>query len=219
MTMRDPSGLARWTVLANWAWLVADVATALAALETIRVLGGFGGVIAPVEQLARADTLTTLAAVCYVPAFVVAGVLVLRWIFVTNRNAHGWSDHLSITPGWNVGWFFIPVASLFKPFTGVRETWQASVDPAAPAAVPVPGVMRLWWGLWLVFCLLGNVSFRLAQHADTPDLLIASGWIDVVGVPIDAALVVALVRVIGRTTAAQATRLGGATLARPNSNA
>jgi len=41
------------------------------------------------------------------------------------------------TPGWAVGWYFVPLANLFKPFGAMRQIWNAShsggsdLDPLA----------------------------------------------------------------------------------------
>ena len=39
------------------------------------------------------------------------------------------ADHESFTPGWSVGWFFVPIMNPWKPFQAMREIWQASAEP------------------------------------------------------------------------------------------
>jgi hypothetical protein len=69
---------------------------------------------------------------------------------------------MSISPPWAVGWYFVPIAFLWKPFQALRETWQVSAAPLAWVSVPVPNLLRWWWGLWLSDSILGNVSVRLS---------------------------------------------------------
>jgi hypothetical protein len=125
-------------------------------------------------------------------------IFVARWIMRVNANAHSMSDSMTVTPGWNVGWFFIPVALLWKPFQGLREAWQVSVSPHDPTSVAVPPLMRWWWGLWLVSNVLGNVSTRLSFGKADAASLIASSWIDIATLAIDIPLAIVLIRMIQR---------------------
>lgn len=103
---------------------------------------------------------------------------------------------MTITPGWNVGWFFVPIATLWKPFQGLREAWQASVSPNDPGSVAVPVLMRWWWGLWLLTSVLGNISTRLSFGATDAGTLLTASWIDVVSFAVDLPLTLVLIRMI-----------------------
>jgi hypothetical protein len=68
-------------------------------------------------------------------------------------------ERLRFTPGWAVGWWFVPFANLVKPFQTVRELWKAS-DPGAPdwwgsETLPVIG---WWWGGYVVFNILDGIA-------------------------------------------------------------
>ena len=84
----------------------------------------------------------------------------LVWQHRAHRNLRAASvEGLAFTPGWAVGWWFVPVANLVKPFQSVREPWKASsADPAWPEIRTWP-VIGWWWGLWagglLVAALVG----------------------------------------------------------------
>jgi hypothetical protein len=75
---------------------------------------------------------------------------------------------LQFTPGWCVGWWFVPIASLFKPLQAVKEVWRAS-DPetvggdglAWKGARPAPPSLGVWWGFWIAGEILGRVSARI----------------------------------------------------------
>jgi hypothetical protein len=138
---------------------------------------------------------------------IVSGVLILRWIYVVNRNAHHWTDAPFMSPGWNVGWFFVPIASLWKPFQGVRDTWCATENPAEPGAVATPDFLRLWWGLWVATSLLGDLTFRLTLAADTRDELVTVDLLFVAAIFIDVPLTFVLRRLIRELSRRQASRL------------
>ena len=58
----------------------------------------------------------------------------IAWCVWQHRaHANLWAfarSGLRFTPGWAVGWWFVPIASLWKPFEAVRELWKAS-DPGS----------------------------------------------------------------------------------------
>lgn len=203
----DPIRLGNVTVILIYLWLASEVAGVAAALGTIMVLGGFGGPIAAQSQLELADTFTGVSAVATLIVFVAAGTAVLRWIYMTNRNGHAFGDGLGITPGWSVGWFFVPFLNLYKPFEGVSETWRATVARDDGGTVPVPPLLRWWWGLWIATSIWGNIVFRLGMRAETPEQLIMANWAMATSLLIDVPLVLVLTRMIKQLSAMQARRL------------
>jgi Domain of unknown function (DUF4328) len=198
--MVDPTRRARSAIYALIAWLVCDFVFSTSRLATIAALApnqvGFS------VEPTTADSIAQPVAIVQLLSTVVAITLVARWIMRVNANAQTVSDSMTISPGWNVGYFFVPIVNLWKPFEGIRQSWQASVAPHHPASVAVPIVMRWWWGLWLATNILGNISFRLGLRGGA-DGLIASSWIDLVTFLIDVPLVWFLVQVIQQLTAIQ----------------
>src|SRR4030095_8115621 len=57
-------------------------------------------------------------------------VSLLVWIYAAHANLPALNaGPLEFSPGWAVGWFFIPIANLVKPYQAVVEIWKGS-DPA-----------------------------------------------------------------------------------------
>lgn len=115
----------------------------------------------------------------YIIAFVVAGFLSLRWIYRANSNAHCLNAGLEMTPGWNVGWFFVPIATWWKPYEGVRAVWETSADPDNPTSAERPFTLVKWWAFWLVTNITGYISFRLQMRANTVDTQIIADAFDI----------------------------------------
>lgn len=94
--------------------------------------------------------------------FFLCGLLVIDWLKTANRNARalGATD-LLISPGWSAGWFFIPVACLWKPYQAVKQIWQASHQPRAWRSFPATWLLPLWWACWLVNSVMNRVLARL----------------------------------------------------------
>jgi hypothetical protein len=134
-------------------------------------------------------------------AFAACAVLVLSWIYRTNANAHSFAGEMSVSPGWAVGWFFVPIANWFKPYQGVRETWDASHEAAGqPDEIGTP-LLGWWWGLWLAFSIGNRVASRMLE---------SSGGLDPSAVTIDLLvwllalpLSLVLIRLMQRLSSAQ----------------
>jgi hypothetical protein len=68
---------------------------------------------------------------------------------------------MSISPGWAVGWYFVPFANLVKPFHAMKEIWFASHPSEGGYEEKAPMILGWWWGLWIINNILGNIAFRI----------------------------------------------------------
>ena len=94
--------------------------------------------------------------------WIAAFVTTLRWIYLANSNARALgADDMIVTPGWAVGWFFVPLMNLAMPFVAIREMWKASANPRDWQTEPAPLTIPLWWGFWLAAGVTGSIAFRL----------------------------------------------------------
>jgi hypothetical protein len=129
------------------------------------------------------DPTTTLIAgatsILYLVAFVVAGFFSLRWVYRANSNAHCLSADFGMSPGSNVGWFFVPIATWWKPYEGVRDVWKISANPNDPASTERPPLLVKWWTFWLVTNIAGTISFRLELSATTVGTAILADAFDI----------------------------------------
>lgn len=205
----DPTPLARRAIVLVWIWFATDCLMALESIWEIGVLSGIDSNADAGDLLGDASDLSAIAGVAYILGLFVSGWMVLRWVYAVNRNAHQWSDAMTIGPGWNVGWFFVPFAALWMPFAGLRQSWGATVDPQHPDSAPVPDWTRLWWGLWITSLILGNIAGRLASAADTAGEMTAANWLYVLSIPIDLPLTILLCRLMRELSAMQRSRIAG----------
>lgn len=107
-------------------------------------------------------------------AFIGSVIAVAMWIHRAHANLHeAGYEPLTFTPGWAVGWYFIPIANLFKPFQAMRELWTTSLGVSDSYSASAPGNLSLWWGFWIVGNILGNVSTRLSFMGDGSNLNVA----------------------------------------------
>lgn len=95
------------------------------------------------------------------------------WIYraACNVRAAG-ARGLKNSPGWAIGWYFVPLMCLFRPFGAMVEIWNGSLSPERWKTLPTPGLLRLWWGLWLATNAFGWAENALRKAADTIPTLI-----------------------------------------------
>lgn len=98
--------------------------------------------------------------------FIATAVLFLRSLSRANRNARAMgARNMDFTPGWCMGWFFVPVANLFKPYQAVAETWRASVVSDNWRNNAVSPIVGLWWACWLAHNFLGTWEYMQTNGA------------------------------------------------------
>jgi hypothetical protein len=69
------------------------------------------------------------------------------------------------TPGWAVGSFFVPILNLFRPYQAAKEAWNHTEavlagDTANFSVARSPGLVALWWTLWLAMNFVSNALLR-----------------------------------------------------------
>ncbi|WP_428629729.1 DUF4328 domain-containing protein [Sphingopyxis sp.] len=113
------------------------------------------------------------------------------------------------TPGWAVGWHFVPIANLYKPFDAMRQIWNASHSGGRDLDRGEP-LLVYWWGLWVLTGIASYFAFRLgldpANAADARSALEAETFSSVLSL----ALYPLAYRLVDRISRAQSERLTSA---------
>ena len=99
-------------------------------------------------------------------------IFFLIWLHRAFKNlpALG-ATNLEFSPGWAVGWWFIPFANLVKPYQVVRELWNSSdsdFDPDLFLSNTVGTASIIIW--WWAFFIIGNVVGRVADKLEAVNL-------------------------------------------------
>lgn len=202
--VQDPKRWTRWAVALTVLWLLGNVGQTALYLWRINVLRNAG--VTP-DAMAAAIETPEAASFLFILSSILYHVVFLRWVYVVNRNAQQWSDAMTVGPGWNVGWFFIPIACLWKPFEGIREVRGATIAPEAPDSVAVPSWMNLWWGLWVGAAIYGNVLALLVGAPTTPTQWISVSGAQAASIIIDVPLAVLTCRLLNDIARLQSQRM------------
>lgn len=145
------------------------------------------------------------------PVSIATIVLFLVWLYRAHKNLLSLKPtHLDFSPGWAVGWWFIPFLNLVKPYQVVREVWWES-DPEIPDGPGflsaslhyAPTYMGFWWGFWIASNILSNVASRVFDPENTESLPFSGAWffISSLVTAIAAVLAIVVVRDISRRQA------------------
>lgn len=109
--------------------------------------------------------------------YLLAAIVVLFWLHrVVANNWELLQQGLRFTPGWAVGWWFIPFANLVRPAQVMSETWRAS-DPRQARSNPESrrqvgiGLVIAWWAAFLLGGVVGRVAVIAGGSGDALDTL------------------------------------------------
>jgi hypothetical protein len=162
-------------------WLVA-LLVAVSALTLLAIVFRFGqlgllqkirdqgaGAVTPGQASAADDRLTAVS----IPLGIVSVALVVVWCVWQYRGQANLrplgADNLKYSPGWAVGWWFIPFANFAMPYLTVRELWKAS-DPEAGSVGWQMGktspLIPFWWAFWLGYYALVLTGSSILAGAD-----------------------------------------------------
>ncbi len=163
-------------------------------------------------NLANPDTPEASAYAMFSVGLVILNIATIiifgMWIYRAAANvvAAGVSG-FDYTPGWAVGWYFIPFANLFKPFAAMRQIWNASFGGSGQYLDDGNTLLTAWWAMWLISNIASNISFRMATMANTEPMLKLSVQIGIFAILLSIVLFPVALRIVERITRAQAAHL------------
>lgn len=115
--------------------------------------------------------------------YLMTAIIFLRWTYLSSRNARSLvPDKLEYTPGWAVGWYFVPIANIWKPYQVMVEIFKASnpkFDDDWQEASSLSVTSR-WWTMWVIAIVIGRVASRMSMRAETLDEFLASSQVSLV---------------------------------------
>ena len=138
--------------------------------------------------------------------FIATSVLFLRWIYLANSNARALgAPDMQFSPGWSVGWYFIPILNFWKPYQAMKEIWKASCKPKDWQQVAVPAIFPLWWTLWTLASILGWASLALMRADQTAQLMVGK-VLGLLSIALDIPLTIFSIGLVSRIWKVQALR-------------
>ena len=163
----DPAGLTKFLQRLLWiSVLIACVALVDDIAEFLQVQVGQ---LSP-DQVASNDPVQGFIGLLQSGLGILTGIIFLKWIYRSYKNIQGFgAQGLRFSPGWAVGYYFIPILSLIRPVQVMSEIWRASDDPRDWPKRPGSWLIASWWTLFLVYTGITQISLELAIQASTND--------------------------------------------------
>ena len=182
------------------AWTVAALTMLSAIFE---ILEWQGAVDLGAIELDGLSLVASLVYLVHFLTYLASIVAISMWIHRAHRRIHAAGiEGLEYTPGWAVGWFFIPFANLIKPLQAMRELWNASHRIAYDFAEGTPSLLKAWWGFWLVGNISSNVGMRMTL-SDAPEAMQAGLLLGALGSLLTMLAAVLVARIISEVSEAQ----------------
>lgn len=158
----DLRKLAAWGIGLTWgAWMMEFVNV----IQSWRLVGFLNRLAATndfdMAQATRIDQMSALLAYSFVACLIAAYIVNGIWIYRAASTAQTLAPtDKRMKAGWAIGWYFIPIASLWLPYGGMRHTWNTSQGHGTDIEAQLPSWFPLWWGTWIVVNIIDQVSAR-----------------------------------------------------------
>lgn len=112
-------------------------------------------------------------------AFFISAISFLMWFHrVTKNLASLGAISTKYSPGWAVGYWFIPILNLFRPYQVMVEVWHGSV-PQPERTASLVRVHRgshaqvgWWWAAWIIMSVLNRGVTNLSKFAEDIETMI-----------------------------------------------
>lgn len=170
----NESRAARARQLLGLSAVLAVVSLLLRAHEVLLLMQVAGGAEVSQTRAEIHDLATSGVAMLQFLLLLVTGLVFLGWF----RRAHEHlpllgAEDLRFSPGWAVGYWFIPILNLVRPYHVALEIWNASYratvthDPSGVLSEdPRHEFLTTWWYLFVGMSLSSNFAARLSMGAD-----------------------------------------------------
>jgi Domain of unknown function (DUF4328) len=201
--MVDPTGLTK--LLQRLLWIsvvVACIALVDDIAEFMQVQ--LGQLTA--DQVANNDPVQGIIGLLQSGIGIVTGITFLKWVYRAYKNIKGFgAEGLRFSPGWAVGYYFIPILSLIRPVQVMSEIWRASDDPENWPRRPGSRLIATWWTLFLLYTGVTQVSLEIVIQASTNDQWTLAAVLAILGdffsIPLSIAALRLVTEIYGRQKA------------------
>lgn len=169
---KDPARITAFLVFVLCAYLGIEVLSFIANCWRFALIGAERYSLTEYDAEAMFQAVIVL---CRLLVFIVTVVAFSKWVYRANLNSRGFgATDMKFTPGWSVGYYFIPFLNMVRPYQSMKEIWKVSLAPSDWQSKSVTSTIRAWWGLWLVCGFLGWRENRAHMAAETVDAVAAA---------------------------------------------
>jgi hypothetical protein len=203
---KNPFGLTQALKVMLWVQLGVTVISMLSDFGQMSLVGS-GNITT--ESAEANDARQWMIGLLHFGVFIATGIIFLKWIYRANLNCHGFgASDMKFTPGWSIGYYFIPFINLVRPYQAMKEIWKVSSDPKNWQAQQGNALLRWWWALWLISGFLGQLTFRMSMNVNSLSSLEAATMVSIMSSIVEIPLILVAMTLVTRIIEKQ-TRLTG----------
>lgn len=157
--MQSFESLKLWLKRTLMGFVGALALESLACLVVIALaMGASGGDIGG-GQARVVEGCLMLIAVCAVVELIfniAIVVLFLRLLYKAVQQARGFTPSFTyVSPGWAVGYWFIPLMNLYRPFQVIQAWFKACAEQTGGKPAAGEQLLNAWWGMFLLSNIVG----------------------------------------------------------------
>jgi len=159
--------------------VVLNIVNILALLAQGRLLSTVagGGTISD-EQAELNDNRIEMLNYIRIALLILSVIVWLAWTWRAYRNLQlVGSQQTDTSPGWAVGYWFIPFINLYKPFQITKELWSRSAQgnhSGLDRDKPDASLVGFWWIVWIINSFFNRYASRQSGDAKTIASLLSS---------------------------------------------
>ena len=147
------------------------------------------------------DLREQIIAIAYMLAYVISGIMFIRWFRRAYYNLHLKVSGLNHSEGWAAGYWFVPIANLYRPFQIMKEMYVETSKILGSTTNTENSSKSLqaliwWWTLWIISNILGQIIFRYTRAAESLDELSISTILGIIANIIGIPLAIITIKVI-----------------------
>lgn len=155
------------------------------------------------ENPSKLDNIIGLSGYAYATIGIITIIVFAVWINRACKNA--WlldPPRIRTTPGWSVGYYFIPILNLWKPYVAMKEIRSASYGNDHS----LRGILPVWWTFWLISGFFDHFTTRGYNNVESTDSYLMACKLELVSVPISVVLNYVAIVLVTSITMAQERR-------------
>jgi len=173
------------------------------AFEIISLISGYlqydllqsaaKGEVISMDVATANDIREQIVALVYMIVFIISGITFILWFRRAYYNLHQKIKYLSHPEGWAAGAWFVPIINLFRPCIIMIELYQETQKLLLKKGLISSqrlkkGIVGLWWTLWIISTIVGQIIFQYSmKEGELDDLIfttIAGIVMNVIGIPL-----------------------------------
>lgn len=198
--LRQNKSRAKVAIALIWVVLALDVISFISGYLQLNLILTFEDGIAVSEARIDAnDDRERVVGIMYVIAYVISGIVFIRWFRRAYFNLHQRKEFLSFSEGWAAGCWFVPIVSLYRPLQIMKELYEETRNFLISKGETLQkdlttNFLGLWWTLFILNNFIGQIIFRI--DADSLPALKGVTFLSLVGNVVGIILAFVTVKVI-----------------------